>query len=732
MTYKFINQDNERYRAIIESEFLEGSNPFPRNPVCSRDNLPKFCLGRDEEIGIIKNGIEKVATSFNHKSAWIPVNGSGGTGKTTISLYVYNSVKNKKSRDLEIDYLECAYLECPSDYRFVNIMNIYKKILNDLGTSPGNFPYFLGFQFLLKLCAFFEQENDIRDEFIDRFSAVWKVISKSSNPNELLIKVKKKAPNFARDLKHFVKDFDFIVLNNENIKLPIDYIETLIDLTSDHTRFRREAYNEIMGENLENEEKAITMLENLISVLNFLYNKNCLLIIIDNLENLPETKESCKNLFRVLLKFRNTINNSLLLTIGSTDFWDFFNNSLNTSELNMLAGFKFDDISLMNLSENDASRIMKRFLTEFWESNDANYIPKGIDSQFPFSKKAFQYLYEINDRNLRDSLKILNKIVEKYKIESQIDYLKDIKDSIFKLRPPTDPIYLFENEMIYLEDFISNYTNRNQLSRNIEFGLLNAFNQIKEKSAYGSLIYKVRHDPPIRTTSGEVAKPDIYFTLFGTESAENIKKAEIQVKAYYPSNKVKIKEIKGSLALLKDQKLHYLYFITLSPLDDEIIEALRLYGPQIGRISNLNSEESHYLLLLTKEFSNLFFKRDVLDVQTYIQILSKIRIKIPEFFETIKMIKLIEPTPSREPKKPKTKEQAPRPKTPEEKISNPSKLEPYIVNLLQEKNLIRTQQLVIKEILKYAKSQNVIKNAMSNLKEKNLFHIRAKAPKAGV
>ena len=124
MVYKFIDQENERYRAIIESEFLEGPNPFPRNPVCSRDNLPKFCLGRDEEIGIIKNGIEKVATSFNHKSAWIPINGSGGTGKTTVSLYVYDSAKNKKSRDLEIDYLECAYIECPSDYRFINIKNI--------------------------------------------------------------------------------------------------------------------------------------------------------------------------------------------------------------------------------------------------------------------------------------------------------------------------------------------------------------------------------------------------------------------------------------------------------------------------------------------------------------------------------------------------------------------------------------------------------------------------------
>ena len=57
MSYKFIDQENERYRTLIENDLLNNPNPFPRNPVCSRDNLPKFCLGRDEEIGIIKKRI---------------------------------------------------------------------------------------------------------------------------------------------------------------------------------------------------------------------------------------------------------------------------------------------------------------------------------------------------------------------------------------------------------------------------------------------------------------------------------------------------------------------------------------------------------------------------------------------------------------------------------------------------------------------------------------------------
>ncbi len=728
MSYDFIERENERYRNLIENEFLNNQNPFPRNPVCSRDILPKFCLGRDEEIGIIKNGIEKVATGYNHKSAWITINGSGGTGKTTIALYVYDSSKSKKSRDLEIDYLECAYIECPSDSNFLNIINIYNKILKDLGKTPGNFPYLLGFKFIIKLCTFFEQENLIREEFLRRFSSIWNLISKSSDPTDLLMKLKNKGQNFARDLKYFVRDFDFILLNNESINLPIDYIETLIDLTSDNTTYRLTAYNKIMGDTLANDDEAIQFLENLIAVLNFLSNKTCILIIIDNLENLPEIKESCKSLFRILLKFRDTINNCLILTIGSTDFWEFFNKTLNTSELNMIAGFKFDEITLINLSEKDASRIMNRNLIEFWKSTSIKYKPKGADSAFPFSLKTFQYLYEIHDRNLRDTLKNLYNIVEKYKVNNQIDYLKDIKDSIFKLRPTTDPIYLFENEMNYLENFLSNYTNRNQLSRNIEFGLLNAFNEIKEKSPYGKLIYSVQHEPKIKLNSGKSAKPDIYFILFGTESVQDIKKAEIQVKAYYPSNKVKIDEINGSLSLLDEKKIHYLHFITLSPLEEEILNSLQKFGPQVGRISKLSNEESYYLLLLTKEFSNLFFKKENLNANLYLQILDKIGINIPVFFERIKNIKLIDKTLTEEPKEKEKEKPLKRPKTPEEKISNPSKIEPHIITLLEEKKLIRTQQMIINEILKYATSQNVIKNAMSNLKEKKKISYSRKTP----
>ena len=55
----------------------------------------------------------------------------------------------------------------------------------------------------------------------------------------------------------------------------------------------------------------------------------------------------------------------------------------------MLAGFKFDEISLINLSEKDASRIMNRFLSEFWKSINSQYEPKGADSHFHLVKKHF-------------------------------------------------------------------------------------------------------------------------------------------------------------------------------------------------------------------------------------------------------------------------------------------------------------------------------------------------------
>lgn len=731
MSYEFKEKENDRYRSSIEREFLSNPNPFPRNPVCSKDSLPKFCLGRNEEIGIIKNGIEKVATTYNHKSAWIPINGGGGTGKSTISLYVYDSAKHKKSTDLEIDYLECAYIECPSDPQFITVSALYKKILEDLGDTPGNFPYFLGFKFLVKLCQFFDKNSTIKSEFLRIFGPTWSKIQTVSKHMETIMLLKQIAPNFAEDLKKFVKDYDFFILGNKEINLQIDYIQTLIDLISTNTDNRLAAYNRMMGKNITSEDEANKMLENLIIVLNFLFEKTCLLVIIDNLENLPETQISIQQLFRLLLKFRDTINNCLLLMIGSTDFWARFSKNLNTSEINMLSGFKFDQISLVNLSEIEASRIMSRYLTEFWDSIKSEYRPKGADSLFPFSADAFKYLYEITDTNLRDSLKELNKIVEKFKTENTIEYIRGIKDAVFRLRPKTEKLYLFENERNYLEEFLSNYTDRNLLSRNIEYGLINAFNALKDQSHFNKDINKVDHEPSITLDDGGKAKPDVFLTLFGNESAQNIRKAEIQVKAYYPSNFVKFKEIEGSFTLLKEKKTHYLHFITFSPLENKIIEELQIFGSQVGRVSNLSDEETYYLLLLTKEFSNLFFKTEIPDVPTILQILEKINIPISEFLDKVKKVKIADVEP---PVKPPTKVPVQKPlpvstpKTPEEKISNPSKLEDQLINVLKIKKIIKTKQELVDEMKKYATSQNVINNAISTLQQKKRIQYSRKAP----
>lgn len=727
MSYNYIDRENERYRKIIESELLTGENPFPRNPVSSRDTLPKFCLGRDEEIGIIKNGIEKVATEYGHKSAWIPINGSGGTGKTTIALYVYDSAKTKNSRDLDIDYLECAYLEAPSEPSLLNIRTLYQKIISDLGKSPGNFPYQIGFKFMKKFIDFIESQENIKKVFNQKFGDSIRYFKMSKNHTDLMLNLKNKVPQFAKNFKFFIQEYDFVFLNSPDINLPIDYIYCMIDLLSDHSGFRSKAHEEILGKNIDNDDDAIKKLENLISVLNFLSKKNCLLIIMDNLEYLPKVQGSCDNLFRILLQFRNKINNCVLLTIGSTDFWEFFNQNLNFSELNMLTGFKFEDISLTNLSERDASRIMNRYITEFWSSINSKYTPKGSDISFPFSYAAFQYLYETNDRNLRDSLKQLNKMIEKYKIDNKIQYLKEIQDAIYYLRPPLENVYLYENELSFLEKFNLNYVNRNQLSRDIEMGLVRAFNMLIDNTPYGNSIQKVRHEPNITLKDGSVAKPDVFLTLFGRDSLKDVKYAEIQVKAYYSTNKVKFGDIHGSFELLDENKSQFLTFITLSPLDEKLIREINKFGNCIGRTSKLSNEESCFLLLLTTSFSQLFFKQEQLEPNFYLQILEKIGIKVPEFIERIRKIDVIK-KPSEEPEEKEETPSRKRPKTPDEKISNPVLLEPHIISFLEDEKLIKNITLLVKGVIHLASSQNVVKNAISSLKEKKILSYSRKSP----
>ena len=131
-------------------------------------------------------------------------------------------------------------------------------------------------------------------------------------------------------------------------------------------------------------------------------------------------------------------------------------------------------------------------------------------------------------------------------------------------------------------------------------------------------------------------------------------------------------------------------------------------------------------------FSKLFFKTDILDYNSYIQILEKIGIKIPDFFEKVRKIDLLAAPPPIEIKPSITPIQKKlpidRPKTPAEKISNPSKLEPVIIEVLKEKILIKSKALLIQEVIPFAKSQNVINNAISNLREKNLLQYSRKSP----
>ncbi|MHA1284563.1 MAG: restriction endonuclease, partial [Promethearchaeota archaeon] len=227
---------------------------------------------------------------------------------------------------------------------------------------------------------------------------------------------------------------------------------------------------------------------------------------------------------------------------------------------------------------------------------------------------------------------------------------------------------------------------------------------------------------------GKIAKPDILLTLFGSETMENIKKAEIQVKTYYPTNKVNKNEIESSLKLLSEHKIHYLYFLTLSPLSDDAIKALQEYNTQVGRISKLTPEETCYLLLLTRYFSNLFFKKKILTPNLYLQIFEKFGLKLNKLLERIKNIIPVEISTRKKKSEEKKPIKPPPPKPSKEKISNPSKIEPLIIKLLEEEKVIRSQQIIIDKILEYATSQNVIKNAMSNLKEKKIIEYSRKKP----
>ena len=720
----FYESENSINQNSINKTILLKNNPFPRNPVASKDNLPKFCLGRTEEVGIIKNAIEKVSNDPGNKSAWIPINGDGGTGKSTIALYIYNKIRSGQSTDLDIDHLEVACINIPADPKYLTLNYLYKKVIEDLGDSPESYPYYLGYEFINKLCEILSNLDEIKEEFNILFGNYWSKLVSCETYTDFLINIKKRAPKFSAELVEFINEYDFII--QSKIKLNLDYIEKLVELSSENKKIRRKACEFILGKFIADEEEAKAMFENLIKTTNLLFKRSCLMVIMDNLENLNPIKKTFQDFFTFLLAFRNIINNCLLITIGSTKFWEIFRKEISMSEWNMIEGFKYEELTLMNLSEEDASRILMRHMREFWSTKISEFSPIGRDQNYPFSKSAFKYIYEIHDRNLRDALKKCNRIIEKYKENRQIIYYKDLESVIYNLRPLSAGVYLFENEINYLLNFLSDFTDRNNLSRKVENGLTRAFLEIKnqQKEKYLS---NVEHEPPIKLTNGKICYPDVYLTLFGEKSLQDIKHAEFQVKTYFPTNSVKYSHAQSSIELIKEAKSDYLHFITLSPLENKIIQELNKYKTRIGRVIPLEGEEPSYLCLLLTEFSKIFFKKENLAAASYIEILNKIGIDIPAIFEKIKEIPPIEI-------KPPTEEEQPPipvpsvPRTPKQKIYNPKELEIHIIELFKKEQLIKNKNLIIEPMKEIAGSVSVINNAISNLQKLNKLKYSRKTP----
>jgi hypothetical protein len=722
MGYKFKDDANEKYRAALEEVLLTSDNPFPRNPVCNKENLPAFCLGRDEEIGIIKNAIEKVATEASHPSAWIPIHGDGGTGKSTLALYLYNKAKNQKSKDLNIEHIEANYVECPTDPEFLNIQNLYKWIMEDFGDKNVAYPYYLAYQFCLRFGKDIMQNTVLKAEFERRFGSIWASIARTTTYLELQVVMRKECPNFAAEFKQLLTDYDFLI--RDIIPVGFDYITLIVDLLSTDATVRTSALENVMGKRLKNEEEARDQIKRLIQTLNYVFEKGCLLIIIDNLENLPPTSEAYHRLFQLLLKFRNEIHNCVVLTVSSTDPWRRFTAALNGSEMNMIKGLKYDEITLRNLSEEDAAKIMQRRLDDFWSATKIH--PQGGDQLYPFSRDAFKYLYEINDRNLRESLKNLYQILESWKNKHDIAYVKDTLDAIYYFKPENPDVYIYENEMEALERYLNETADRTQLSLDMERGLHTCFIVIRN-APVGKAIHQVEHARAYPTRSGKEARPDIYLTLAADDTLQKIRRIEFQVKAYFQTNPVCFNEIEGSLNLVKDGKTHYLHFLTTSPLEEKILENLKPFTTRVGRLAPLKADEACYLLLLTLPFIKLFFKTDQLDAVRYVQILEKMNIKVPALFDEV--LSLPEgggnaPDVVVPPEKKKEE----RPKMTAEKISNPALLEPKIIEILRINTLVPKRDDLIKLVLPYAKSESAISNALTSLKNKKQIQYSREKP----
>jgi hypothetical protein len=597
----------------LDSVILNVSSPFSDFRYAKMKMINGF-VGRKEELKKIYSAIRLV--SENNSTLAIKVSGPGGSGKSTLFGYLIQLIRSKdifkyifsdesnRAHESDVLMLPC-FIDAPKGEK-ASVRYFWSSLVNSLEgqfseTIKNFFEYF-------SMRFFFHCLRVIYEEFQD--SEVLKIM------NEFVLSFDQKIQKSDWD---FVVNLDEIYNNKKIFKR--EYTERILQLLNKHARSLSQhriihksnkeirftyktdyikALYDILNEDFELVESAMSQLSGLSSdffksdknVIEFMLwvastiewiNKKpvCFVVGIDNLGYLVEKSENHEETYtsfiQTLLQFRNDLQRFLFVLIGTTDDWERFEafTRQNQDYKSQLSGFIYNVIELSRLKKEEAVEALRFRIQNFWIQHKKS--PKDIC--YPFSESFFEYLYDYRLKNIREVLKTLNNLWEKFKSMGLVIKFSDPFELIRVVRSgqldETDVVNFSPSDLLPFEieamraawNSISSGFADKERSKRVEKALANFLDILRENEEPRKICL-VSHNPTIQFIQNgktETRYPDVLVQIYNPLALEDKRTFEIQVKIHSENKKISLTEIKGSLETLQHRKTDALVFLYTGP-----------------------------------------------------------------------------------------------------------------------------------------------------------------------
>lgn len=636
------------WRADVDKELLSGNLFLPLNFNSTKNNIPEFIIGREEEFALIKRKIHEILKDGH--SQIMRFFGTPGVGKSSIFLYLREKITSGDFPEiLDLDpevkpELTLLYLEMEGNIPEEGlILKLYRGIYDEF-RGDGYFKD-LSYEVVGKIAhMLFLQDKRAEEQFKKYFSE--SEIDDLTDPFELQDMLETRADKY-RTLKKVVsRSFKKVKDPTRAIRdVSQNFMDLLIQICDPNEDRAKDALDRLSGSvgspnyGVSDDSSAIEMLSNILRVVKFVYPSACVIISIDHLEKYTRgaNTEKMDHLFTLIMELRNNISMNTLVVFLSTiqGYKDMLEGmrSSHGDRTQLFLGWDGGEQTIESISTDSFVDVISHHWDK-WQYESGLSVPFEF-RLYPFSTESLKYIYvNYSNSNIRWALQKLREVLDEFRHEGKVDYI----DTRGKMSARVEL-----NELSHVqkqaEEISSAFWLLDRIPHRVESALENTFVLLKPLSATsGFPILNVSRNKKVSDDCNR--RPDV-FIQFGSSTPECA--VELQVKAYKNSN-LKFEDLESSIEMLEKRITDICVLFTTKAVDQILIARLGQYQQKIRYLILDNEVKQAYLAILLDELREKFVPTLNFENETIREVLHEIGIDLNGLYKQALTLKSVEGT----------------------------------------------------------------------------------------